>query len=123
MPAIASWFGTPTKCAIAVESFTKKLWSIFGNKFFGFIMKQPVFLSRMILLINFDSLLLLSSSRLWAIVNLVKGLYSKAVISNLLNGKISLFKISSLISILTILVDLSFSLISNPSIISLLSNY
>ena len=68
-------------------------------------MKHPVFLSLITLLRNFDNLLSLKSSKLLAIVNLVNGLYSRAVISNLLNGKISLFKISSLISILTILED------------------
>ena len=68
-------------------------------------MKQPVFRSLIILLINLDNLLLLKSSKLFAIVNLVNGLYSNAVISNLLKGKISLFKISSPISILIIPVS------------------
>ena len=62
-----------------------------------------------ILLINLDNLLLLKSSKLFAIVNLVNGLYSNAVISNLLKGKISLFKISSPISMLIILGDCLFS--------------
>ena len=60
---------------------------------FGFMMKQPVFLSLIISLRNFDNLLLLKSSKLFAMVNLVNGLYSNAVISNLLKGKISLLRI------------------------------
>ena len=51
-------------------------------------MKHPVFLSLIILLRNFDNLLSLKSSKLLAIVNLVNGLYSSEVISNLLNGGI-----------------------------------
>ena len=102
----------PIKCAIAVDNFTKKISSILDINFFGLIMKQPVFLSLIILLRNFDSLFSLKSSRLFAIVNLVNGLYSSAVISNLLKGKISLFNISSLISMLIILLEFSFKLIS-----------
>ena len=72
-------------------------------------MKHPVFLSLIILLRNFDNLLSLRSSKLLAIVNLVNCLYSSAVISNLLNGNISLFNISSLISILIILLEFLFN--------------
>ncbi len=111
------------KCATAVDNFTKKISSIFDINFFGLIIKQPVSLSLIILLSNFDNLLLLKSSRLFAIVNLVNGLYSSAVISNLLNGKISLFNISSVILIFIILLDFSFKLISNPSIFSIISSY
>ena len=52
---------------------------------------------------NLDNLLLLKSSKLLAIVNLVKGLYSNAVKSNLLKGKINLPIMSSEISIFIIL--------------------
>ena len=48
-----------------------------------------MFLSLIICLTKWLSLFFDKSSRLFAIVNLVKGLYSRAVISNLLNGKIS----------------------------------
>ena len=70
--------------------------------FFGPIIKQPVFLSLIIELSNLLNLLKVKSSKLLAIVNLVNGLYSKAVISNLLNGNINLSKISFSILISTV---------------------
>ena len=73
--------------------------------FFGPIIKQPVFLSLIIELSNLLNLLEVKSSKLLAIVNLVNGLYYKAVISNLLNGNINLSKISSSILISIILFE------------------
>ena len=52
-----------------------------------------------------------------AIVNLVNGLYSIAVISNFLNGKINLSIVSLVILIFTILDENLFSEISNPDIL------
>ena len=95
----------PIKYAIAVDSLTKKVSLIFGLIFFGPIIKQPVFLSLIIELSNLLNLLEVKSSKLLAIVNLVNGLYSKAVISNLLNGNINLSKISSSILISIILFE------------------
>ena len=92
-----SWFGLPIKYAIAVDNLTKKISLIFELIFFGPIIKQPVFLSLIIELSNLLNLLEVISSKLFAIVNLVNGLYSRAVISNLLNGNINFSKISSLI--------------------------
>ena len=109
----------PIKCETAVESLTKKLSSILELVFLGLIIKQPVFLFLKILLINLLNLLEVKSSKLFAIVNLVKGLYSSAVILNLLKGKINLSRISSSIFILIILFDFSCSDISNPFILSI----
>ena len=69
------------------------------------ITKHPFFLSFKIESINLANLFEVKSSRLFAKVNLVNGLYSRAEISNLLNGKINLSIISSKISILIILFD------------------
>ena len=95
----------PIKCAIAVDNFTRKLSLILELIFFGAIIKQPVFLSLTIELRSLLNLLFVKSSKLFAIVNLVKGLYSRAVISNLLNGNINLSKISSSILISIILFE------------------
>ena len=76
---------------------------VFNEIFLGPIIKQPVDLSRSIELINLLSLLLVKSSRLFAIVNLVKGFSSNAVKSNLLKGKINFSIISSSNLILIIL--------------------
>ena len=73
--------------------------------FFGPIIKQPLSLSLTIELSNLLNLFEVKSSKLLAIVNLVNGLYSKAVISNLLNGNINLSKISSSILISIILFE------------------
>ena len=58
--------------------------SILGLIFFGPTIKQPVFLSLIIKFNRLPNLLLVKSSKLLAIVNLVNGLNSNAVISNLL---------------------------------------
>src|SRR6056300_447609 len=102
---MASWFGLPIKYAIAVDSFTKKISLIFALTFFGPIIKQPVSLSLIIELSSLLNLLEVKSSKLLAIVNRVNGLYSKAVISNLLNGNINFSKISSSILISIILFE------------------
>ena len=95
----------PIKCATAVESLTKKLSSTLELVFLGFMIKQPVFLSLTIEFNNLPSLFAVKSSKLFAIVKRVKGLYSSAVILNLLKGKINLSRISSSIFILIILFD------------------
>ena len=71
------------------------------------MIKQPESLSLIIEFINMLNLLLVKSSKLFAIVNLVNGLYSSEVISNLLNGNINFFKISSSILMCIILLDFS----------------
>ena len=106
----------PIKCATAVESFVKKVSSTLELVFLGLIIKQPVFLSLTIEFNNLPSSFEVKSSKLFAIVNRVKGLYSSAVILNLLKGKINLSRISSSIFILIILFDFSCSDISNPFI-------
>ena len=68
-------------------------------------MKQPVSLSLNIEFINFPSFPPVESSKDFASVNLVKGLYSRAVISNFLKGNISLSIISSSILIFIILFE------------------
>ena len=78
---------------------------VFDEIFLGPIIKQPVDLSRIIEFINLLSLLLVKSSRLFAIVNLVNGLSSSAVRSNLLKGKINFFTISSSNWIFNILLE------------------
>ena len=112
----------PIKCATAVESLTKKLSSILELVFLGLIIKQPVFLSLTIEFNNLPNSFEVKSSKLFAIVNRVKGLYSSAVILNLLKGKINLSRISSSIFILIILFDFSCSDISNH-FISTFKNY
>ena len=87
--------------------------------FFGPIIKQPVFLSLIIELSNLLNLLEVKSSKLFAIVNLVNGLYSRAVISNLLNGNINFSKISSSILISIILFELGFFIMVSPGILPL----
>ena len=59
------------------------------------MIKQPVFLSLTIEFNNLPNSFEVKSSKLLAIVNRVKGLYSSAVILNLLKGKINLSRISS----------------------------
>ena len=81
--------------AKSLDNLTKKLSLIFELIFFGPIIKQPVFLSLTIKLRSLLNLLTVRSSKLFAIVNRVKGLYSRAIILNLLNGNINLSKISS----------------------------
>ena len=71
--------------------------------FFGPIIKQPVSLFLNIELNKFPSLPEAISFKLLAIVNLVNGLYSNAVILNFLNGNINLSIICSSILILIIL--------------------
>ena len=83
-------------------------------------MKHPRFLSLIILFITTPSLFSLKSSKLLAIVNLVKGLYSIAVKSNFLNGKINFSIVSSLIFISIILGDILLVDISNPDIFSII---
>ena len=83
----------------------RKLLSIFLDLFLGPIVKQPVSLSLNIVFINFPSFPPVESSKDFASVNLVKGLYSRAVISNFLKGNISLSIISSSILILIILLE------------------
>ena len=73
----------PIKCEIAVESFVKKTSFIFLFLLFVLNIVHPVFLSLIIKFKNLLNLFPVKSSRLLAIVNLVKGLYSRAVISNL----------------------------------------
>ena len=73
--------------------------------FLGPIIKQPVSLSLKIEFINFPSFPPVESSNDFASVNLVKGLYSRAVISNYLKGNINLSIISSSILILIILLE------------------
>ena len=71
---------------------TKKLSSILELIFLGPIIKQPVSLS---LIIEFKSaaiFLKVRSSKLLAKVKRVNGLYSSAVILNLLKGNINLSK-------------------------------
>ena len=82
----------PIKWATAVESLTKKLSSILELVFLGLIIKQPVFLFLTIEFNNLPNSFEVKSSKLFAIVNRVKGLYSRAVILNLLKGKISFNK-------------------------------
>ena len=72
---------------------------------------------------NLLNLLKVKSSKLLAIVNLVNGLYSKAVISNLLNGNINLSKISSSILISIILFEFWCSVIVIPEIFFIRDNY
>ena len=103
--------------AIAVDNLTKKISLIFELIFFGPIIKQPVFLSLIIELSNLLNLLEVKSSKLFAIVNLVNGLYSRAVISNLLNGNINFSKISSSILISIILFELGFFIMVSPEYI------
>ena len=95
----------PIKCATAVESFVKKVSSTLELVFLGLIIKQPVFLSLTIEFNNLPSSFEVKSSKLFAIVKRVKGLYSSAVILNLLKGKINLSRISSSIFKLIILFD------------------
>ena len=99
--------GLPIKYEIAVDNLTKNVSFIFALIFFGPIIKQPVSLSLIIRFIKSLNLFSVKSSRLFAIVKRVKGLYSRAVISNLLNGKINLSKISYSILISIILFDFS----------------
>ena len=73
--------------------------------FLGPIIKQPVSLSLKTEFINFPNFPPVKSSKDLASVNLVKGLYSRAVISNFLKGNISLSIISSSILILIILLE------------------
>ena len=108
---------------IAVDSFTKKISLIFALTFFGPIIKQPVSLSLIIELSNLLNLLEVKLSKLFAIVNLVNGLYSRAVISNLLNGNINFSKISSSILISTILFKLGFFVMVSPGMSSITYNY
>ena len=77
---------------------TKKLSSILELVFLGLIIKQPVFLFLTIEFNNLPNSFEVKSSKLFAMVNLVKGLYSSAVKLNLLKGKINLSRISSFIS-------------------------
>jgi len=113
--------GVPIKWAIAVDSLTRNLSLIFAVIFLGPITKQPVDLSLMIEFINLLSLLLVKSSKLFAIVNRVKGFNSNAVKSNLLKGNISLSIISFSRSILIILFELLCSEIVKPEILSIIS--
>ena len=87
---------------MALDNLTKKVSLILFPILFGSIIKQPVFLSLIIKFKNKLNSLLVKSSRLFAIVNLVNGLYSRVVISNLLKGNINLSIISSSILIFTI---------------------
>ncbi|SVC31613.1 uncharacterized protein METZ01_LOCUS284467 [marine metagenome] len=73
----------PIKCEIDVESFVRKISFIFLFLIFVLNIAQPVFLSLIIKFKNLLNLFPVKSSRLLAIVNLVKGLYSSAVMSNL----------------------------------------
>ena len=99
--------GFPIKYVIAVDNLTKKFLFNLDDKFFGPIIKHPVFLFLNIELIKFPNSPEAISFKLFAIVNLVKGLYSNAVRSNFLNGKINLSIIWFSILILTILFDFS----------------
>ena len=92
---------------IAVDSFTKKVWSILVDNFFAPIIKHPVFLFFNIELIKFPNSPEAISFKLLAIVNLVKGLYSNAVISNFLKGNINLSTIWSSNLMFIILFDFS----------------
>ena len=99
-----------------VDSLTKKMSLILELMFLGPIIKQPVFLSLTIEFNNIPNWLSVKSSKLFAIVNLVNGLYSSAVISNLLKENISFSIISSSILIFIILFDFSWLVISRPFI-------
>ena len=101
---------------VEVESFTIKASSIFELIFFGIITKQPVCLSLTIEFKNLLSSFKVKSSKLFAIVNLVKGLYSRVVTLNLLKGKINLSRISSSIFISIILFDWELEEMSKPVI-------
>ena len=92
---------------MAVDNFTKNLSLILEEIILGPIIKQPVDLSLIIEFISSLSLLFVKSSKLFAIVNLVKGFSSNAVKSNLLKGKINFSIISSSNFILIILFDFS----------------
>ena len=111
--------------SIIMVSLTRKF--ILDKKerwlFLGLIIKQPVFLFLTIEFNNLPNSFEVKSSKLFAIVNRVKGLYSRAVILNLLKGKISLSRISSSIFRLIILFDFSCSEISNPFIFFTDKNY
>ena len=71
--------------------------------FSGPIIRQPVSLFFKVEFNNSLSFPEVVSSKAFAIVNLVKGLYSNAVKLNFLNGKINLSIVSSFIFILIIL--------------------
>ena len=73
--------------------------------------------------ISLLSLLLVKSSKLFAIVKRVKGLSSNAVKSNLLKGNISFSIISFSKSILIILFELLCSEIVRPAIFSIISTH
>ena len=77
---------------------------------------HPVSLSFNTEFIKLLNLFSVKSSKLFAIVNLVNGLYSKAVTSNLWNGKINFSIISSSIFILIILFESWCLEISKPFI-------
>ena len=83
----------------------------------GPIIKHPVFLSLKISFRNLLSLLLVKSSKYFATVNLVKGLYSIAVKSKFLNNFINSLINSSLILILIILFEELFCEIIKPEIL------
>ena len=115
LPIVFSW--------IVGAFFAAGLAYIIGKVALGLIIKQPVFLSLTIEFNNLPNSFEVKSSKLLAIVNRVKGLYSRAVTLNLLKGKINLSRISSSIFILIILFDFSCSDVSNPFIFFIDKNY